>query len=58
VDEPAYDAGLGEPWSQDQADYLALLAEEENTGYLAQAGRATSEGIPFRVLKRRWWRRA
>lgn len=37
VDEPAYDAVLGEPWSQDQADYLALLAEEENTVYLARA---------------------
>ena len=36
VDEPAYDAALGEPWSEDQAGYLALLAEEENTVYLAQ----------------------
>lgn len=35
VAEPAYDAALGEPWSEDQAAYLALLAEEENTGYLA-----------------------
>lgn len=59
VTEPAYDAALGEPWSQDQADYLALLAEEENTVYLAGSRRRVEgPGSPYRVRRRRWWRRA
>ena len=42
--EPAYDAALGDPWSQDQAHYLALLADEENTDYLAGMRRRRSQG--------------
>jgi hypothetical protein len=58
ADEPPYDAALGEPWSQAQAEYLALLAEEENTVYLGPQRQAEAEGIPLRARQRPWWRRA
>lgn len=38
VDEPAYDAWLGEPWSETQAHYLAVLATEENSTYIHRVG--------------------
>lgn len=59
VNQPAYDAALGRPWSQEQAEYLALLAEEENRVYLYRSSPARQPlaGIPRPISKRRWWRR-